>query len=61
MGSDQVISPTYSLINDYGETVHGDFYRLVNPEEIVQLELELYLESADYFLVEWGKQYLDEK
>jgi len=56
----QVSSPTYSLVNDYGETVHADFYRLQGPQEILQLELGLYLEDTDYFLVEWGKNFQKE-
>lgn len=54
----EVFSPTYSLINEIGPFVHADFYRLQDPEEIIHLELEYYLENKDYFLIEWGLQYL---
>lgn len=58
--SADVTSPTYSLINENGKTAHADFYRLQHPNELVHLELELYLEDKDYFLVEWGKSFLSD-
>ncbi len=53
-------SPTYSVINEYGDVLHADLYRLKTSEELVHLELELYLSDKNYFLVEWGRQYLKE-
>lgn len=55
-----VQSPTYSIINEIGNYVHADFYRLNNAEDITHLELPLYLDSKEFFLIEWGKPYLDE-
>jgi len=55
--TDQAMSPTYSIINDSGEVVHADFYRLESREEIIHLEIPLYLEGKKYFLVEWGIDY----
>lgn len=51
-------SPTYSLINDLGVMVHADFYRLSSREELLHLEIPLYIEGKDFFLVEWGRPYL---
>ncbi len=56
--SSQTSSPSYSLINEVGSMVHADFYRLESAEEIIHLELGLYLEGKDFFFVEWGKDYL---
>ena len=56
---EDAISPTYSVINDLGTVLHADFYRVKNREEIIQLELELYMDAKDYFFVEWGKQHLN--
>ena len=56
--TEQAMSPTYSIINDSGEVVHADFYRLESREEIIHLEIPLYLEDKKYFLVEWGKDYI---
>ena len=50
-------SPTYSVINEYGDIVHADFYRLEDPEEILHLELPLYVEGKNTIFVEWGKDY----
>ena len=55
-----VCSPTYSLINDFGNIVHADFYRIKDTSEIVQLELPLYLENKDFVIVEWGMPYYKE-
>ncbi len=57
---DQTASPTYSVINEVGEMVHADFYRLKSASEVVHLEIPIYLEDKDYFFVEWGKAYLSE-
>lgn len=48
-------SPSYSLINEIGDIVHADLYRIKDPEEIVHLELPLYVEDKEYVLIEWGK------
>jgi len=60
IGDKFAFSPTYSIVNELGDLVHADFYRLKDAEEIVHLELSMYLEDKDYFLVEWGKPYLRE-
>lgn len=54
----QSTSPTYSIINEAGNSVHADFYRLESREEMIHLEIPLYLEGKQYFLVEWGKDYV---
>ena len=56
--SSNMMSPTYSIINKTGQVVHADLYRIEDPEEILQLELELYLDHTNYFIVEWGRNYL---
>ena len=53
-----ILSPTYSIISETRKICHADFYRIKNSEEITHLELSLYLEDKEYFLVEWGKPYL---
>lgn len=59
VGEDQeVTSPTYSIVNESGRSAHADFYRIESDEDIIHLELDLYLEDKDFFLVEWGKPYL---
>lgn len=51
-------SPTYSLINETKDVVHADFYRIKEREEILHLELPLYMEGKNYFLVEWGRKHI---
>ncbi len=55
-----VQSPTYSVINEAGEIAHADFYRIKDPQEIIHLELPLYLEDKEFFLIEWGMPFLKE-
>ena len=57
-GDENISSPTYSLVNEVKDMVHADFYRLKSREEIIHLELGLYLEDKSYFLVEWGKKHI---
>jgi len=54
----KVNSPTYAVINEVGDGAHADFYRLKSPQELIHLELALYLEEKNYFLIEWGHEYL---
>jgi tRNA threonylcarbamoyladenosine biosynthesis protein TsaE len=55
-----VSSPTYSLINDLGEILHADLYRIEEQTEIMRLELPLYIDGKSYLFFEWGINYLDE-
>jgi tRNA threonylcarbamoyladenosine biosynthesis protein TsaE len=52
----ETASPTYSIINEIKDVVHADFCRLENREDLISLEIPLYLENAQYFFVEWGKK-----
>lgn len=54
-----VTSPTYALVNEYPTEpplAHADLYRLVDPGEVWELELDRYLESRDIFAVEWSER-----
>ena len=51
-------SPSYSVINEYADVVHADFYRIKESSEIIHLELGLYLESRPYLLIEWGLNHI---
>ena len=53
-------SPTYSIVNETAHMTHADFYRLEAAGEVVHLELPLYLDNKDFFLVEWGKKFLSQ-
>ncbi|MBE0663639.1 MAG: tRNA (adenosine(37)-N6)-threonylcarbamoyltransferase complex ATPase subunit type 1 TsaE [Bacteroidales bacterium] len=56
--TDNVASPTFSLINEYhtakgGRVFHFDFYRIKKFEEAFDLGYEDYFYSGDYCFVEW--------
>jgi len=55
---DEASSPSYSVVNEMKDIVHADFYRIKDREEILHLELPLYLENKNYFIVEWGKKHI---
>ena len=52
------LSPSYSVLSETPNMLHGDFYRVEALEEILHLELSLYLEDKQFFLVEWGEKYI---
>ena len=51
-------SPTYSIINEVDNLLHADLYRIKKSEDLIHLEIPMYLEEKDYFLIEWGMPYL---
>ena len=55
--SGDVHSPSYSLINEVGSFAHADLYRIEDSEELIHLEISLYLEGKEFFIVEWGLPY----
>ena len=52
-----VVSPTFTLLNEYRDgripLVHGDFYRLEDPLQADELHLEEYWENGWVVLLEW--------
>jgi tRNA threonylcarbamoyladenosine biosynthesis protein TsaE len=56
----EIQSPSYSIINEIDSIIHADFYRIEKKDELIHLEIPMYLEGKDYFLIEWGMQYLQE-
>lgn len=58
--TDQVASPTFSIINQYQtsdkKTVyHFDFYRIKHLEEALSIGAIEYLDSGDWCFVEWSE------
>lgn len=56
--TDDVSSPTFSIINEYrdaagGPVYHFDFYRIGTPEEALDLGLDEYFSSGALCLMEW--------
>ena len=52
--SDHVQSPTFSIVNEYGDSVyHFDCYRLKSVYEAMDFGIEEYLDSGKYCFIEW--------
>jgi tRNA threonylcarbamoyladenosine biosynthesis protein TsaE len=52
-----VQSPTYSIINEYDSILHADLYRIEKKDDLIHLEIPMYIEEKEYFLIEWGMPY----
>lgn len=57
---DEVSSPTFTLIHEYGDPVrvyHIDLYRLETPEEVATLGLDDLYDRDALILIEWGERF----
>ncbi|MBI3684340.1 MAG: tRNA (adenosine(37)-N6)-threonylcarbamoyltransferase complex ATPase subunit type 1 TsaE [Acidobacteria bacterium] len=57
---EEVSSPTFTLIHEYGNPVrvyHVDLYRLDEPRQVATLGLEEIFEREAVVLVEWGEKF----
>ena len=55
---DEVSSPTYTVIHEYGNDVyHVDLYRLERAEEVALLGLDEIFDRGAVMLIEWGEAY----
>jgi tRNA threonylcarbamoyladenosine biosynthesis protein TsaE len=56
---DDVSSPTFTLIHEYGggKVYHIDLYRLENAREIATLGLDELFDREAVVLVEWGERF----
>jgi tRNA threonylcarbamoyladenosine biosynthesis protein TsaE len=57
--ADEVSSPTFTLIHEYGEgrVYHVDLYRLDQQRELATLGLEEIFERDGLVLIEWGERF----
>jgi len=55
--TDNVSSPTYSIVNEYdtsmGKVFHFDLYRLKSRSELYDIDIEEYLENSYLSIIEW--------
>jgi tRNA threonylcarbamoyladenosine biosynthesis protein TsaE len=57
---DEVSSPTFTLIHEYGPRVyHVDLYRLDRMEQVATIGLEELFERQAVVLIEWGERFLE--
>lgn len=57
---EEVSSPTFTLIHEYGPAVyHIDLYRLDRPQQVAGLGLDEIFERKALVLVEWGEKFLE--
>jgi tRNA threonylcarbamoyladenosine biosynthesis protein TsaE len=56
---DEVASPTFTLIHEYGggRVYHIDLYRLEEPREVATLGLDELFDSDAVVLIEWGERF----
>ena len=55
---EEVSSPTFTLIHEYGRGVyHIDLYRLEEPREVETLGLEELFDREAVVLIEWGERF----
>jgi tRNA threonylcarbamoyladenosine biosynthesis protein TsaE len=56
---DDVSSPTFTLVHEYGEgrVYHIDLYRLEEPEELRTLGLDEIFDRDAAVLIEWGERF----
>jgi tRNA threonylcarbamoyladenosine biosynthesis protein TsaE len=57
--ADDVSSPTFTLIHEYGggRVYHVDLYRLDEPREVATLGLDEIFERDGLVLIEWGERF----
>src|SRR5581483_8755862 len=55
---DEVTSPTFTLVHEYGPTVyHIDLYRLNSEHEVQSIGLEDMFDREALVLIEWGERF----
>ncbi len=58
---DQVSSPTFGIVNEYGTATgskifHFDFYRMDDPTEALDIGIEEYFYGGEYCWLEWAEK-----
>lgn len=57
VAEEEVSSPTFTLIHDYGRVFHIDLYRLDSAGQAASLGLDDLFDEADLVLIEWGERF----
>ena len=56
---EEVSSPTFTLIHEYGRVYHIDLYRLETPQQVATLGLDEIFDREAIVLIEWGERFPD--
>ncbi len=54
-----VASPTYTIVNEYHgrvPLVHMDLYRISDPQELLNIDFEDYLDAQGITVIEWAER-----
>jgi tRNA threonylcarbamoyladenosine biosynthesis protein TsaE len=54
---EEVASPTFTLIHEFGRVYHIDLYRLDREEEVATLGLDEIFDRDAVVLIEWGERF----
>jgi tRNA threonylcarbamoyladenosine biosynthesis protein TsaE len=54
---EEVSSPTFTLIHEYGRVYHIDLYRLDRAEQVATLGLDEIFDRDAIVLIEWGERF----
>ncbi len=54
---EEVSSPTFTLIHEYGRVYHIDLYRLDRPGQLATLGLDEIFDRDAIVLIEWGERF----
>jgi tRNA threonylcarbamoyladenosine biosynthesis protein TsaE len=57
VGGNEVTSPTFTLIHDYGSCYHIDLYRLETEQEVEGLGIDELIDSGKPVWIEWGERF----
>ncbi len=57
VGGEEVSSPTFTLIHDYGSCFHIDLYRLESERDVEGLGIDELVDSGKPVLIEWGERF----
>ena len=54
-----VTSPTFTMVNEYSSRcplVHMDLYRIHDPQELLSIDFENYLDTKGIIVIEWAER-----
>lgn len=56
----EIKSPSYTLIREYPEFMHVDFYRLTEPDDLIIDQIKSWLAEDKLAVIEWPEIMIEE-